>query len=182
MARVVAGMTISLDGYVNDRNGSVARLYPDFESFRSSEQLQALIRATGAVVMGRRAYEMGDDYTDYEFQAPIFVLTHQPPQQVAKGENDRLRFTFVTDGIERAIRQAKDVAGDKDVTVIGGANTVQQCLQAGLVDELHIDIRPILLGNGLRFFEHLDAERIVLERISVTETPTTTNLRFRVVR
>lgn len=181
MARVVAGMTMSLDGFINDRNGGVARLYPDFEAFRNSEQMQEQIRTTGAVVMGRRAYEMADDYTDYEFQAPIFVLTHQPPPRVANGENGRLRFTFVTEGIARAVRQAQGAAGDKDVTVIGGAMTVQQCLQAGLADELQIDIRPILLGSGLRLFDHLDAERIVLERTSVTETPTTTNLRFRVV-
>jgi dihydrofolate reductase len=133
--------------------------------------------------MGRRAYEMADgDFTDYEFQVPIFVLTHHAPERVARGENDRLTFTFVTDGIERAIEQAKAAAGDKDVAVIGGASTAQQCLNAGLVDEIEVAIRPVLLGAGLRLFEHLDAERIELERVGVTESPTTTDLRFRVVK
>ncbi len=156
MAKVLLGMTMSLDGFINDRNGGVDHLYPDLEALRKTEALQELIRTTGAVVMGRRAYDMAaGDFTDYEFQVPIFVLTHQAPERVAKGENERLTFTFVTDGIESAIRQAKVAAGDKDVSVIGGARTVQQCLQAGLGDELQIDIRPVLLGEGLRLFEHL---------------------------
>ncbi len=126
---------------------------------------------------------MGEgDFTGYGFQVPIFVLTHHPPEQAARGENDQLTFTFVTDGIESAIEQARAAAGDKDVTVIGSASTAQQCLNAGLVDELEVAIRPVFLGSGLRPFENLDAERIELERIGATESPTTTDLRFRIVR
>ena len=83
---------------------------------------------------------------------PIFVLTHTPPAQLPKPD-ERLTFTFVTDGIESAIRQALAAAGDKDVTVVGGPSTVQQCLQHGLVDVLQIGIMPVLLGDGLRLFE-----------------------------
>jgi dihydrofolate reductase len=80
MARVIVGMTMSLDGFVSDRNGDVGRLYPDMEAMRQTEQLQEAIRSTGAVVMGRRSYEMGNgDFTGYELQVPIFVLTHQAP-------------------------------------------------------------------------------------------------------
>ena len=183
MGNVLAGMVMSLDGFIQDSNGSVARLYPDFDALRQTDLLQEEIRRTGAVVMGRRAYDMAQgDFTGYEFQAPIFVLTHQALETVAKGENDRLRFTFVTDGIEHAITQARAGAGDKDVAVIGGAQTVQQCLQAGLVDELQIDLVPVLLGAGLRLFEQPGSDPIELERIEVIEYPWFTHLRFRVRR
>lgn len=183
MAKVLLGMTMSLDGFINDRHGSVERLYPDLAALRETAALQELIATTGAVFMGRRAYDMAaGDFTGYEFQTPIFILTHQTPQTVAKGENDRLYFHFVTDGIASAIQQAKAAAGSKDVVVVGGAMTAQQCLNAGLADELEVAIRPVLLGAGLRLFEHLDTQQIALERISVTDSPTATDLRFRVVK
>jgi dihydrofolate reductase len=183
MGKVIFGMTMSLDGFIGDRDGSVARLYPDFAEMRESELLQEAIRMTGAVVMGRHSYDMAQgDFTGYEFQAPIFVVTHEAPEKVAKGENDKLSFTFVTDGVESAIEQAKRAAGNKDVTVVGGANTGQQLLKAGLVDELHIDIMPVLLGEGLRLFEHLGVEPIELEKIEVTEGAVRTSLKFRVVK
>src|SRR5207249_3435023 len=85
--KVILGTTMSLDGFINDRNGSVQSLYPDLEELRKTEMLQESIRTTGAVVMGRHAYDMGEgDFTDYEYQVPIFVLTHHVPEKVAKGE------------------------------------------------------------------------------------------------
>ena len=183
MSKVILGTTMSLDGFINDRNGSGSRLYSDIEQFRESEVLQEQIRTTGAVVMGRRAYDMADgDFTGYEFQVPIFVVTHEAPEIVAKGENDKLSFTFVTGGVESAIEKAKAAAGGKDVTVIGSANIAQQCLKAKLVDELYIDLMPLLLGDGLRFFEHLGSEEIDLEKIDVTEGPIRTRLKFRLVK
>jgi dihydrofolate reductase len=183
MGKVIIGTTMSLDGFMNDRNGDVSLLYPDLEALRRTEMLQEEIQTTGAVVMGRRAYDMAEgDFTDYEFQVPIFVLTHHVPEKVAKGENERLTFTFVTDGIESAIEKAQAAAGDKHVMVIGGANTAQQCIQAGLVDQIQIGIVPILLGEGLRFFEHLGSEQIELERMRILESPTRTDLWFRVVK
>src|SRR3989440_6840574 len=120
MGKVIAGTTMSLDGFMNDRHGDVSRLYPDFEALRKTEMLQEEIRTTGAVVMGKRAYDMAEgDLTDYEYQVPIFVLTHSVPEQVVKGENDRLTVTFVTDGVESAIEQAQAAAGDKQVMVVG---------------------------------------------------------------
>src|SRR2546422_5136247 len=128
MGHVIIGATLSLDGFMNDRHGEVSRLYPDLAALRRTEMLQEEIRTTGAVVMGRHAYDMAEgDFTDYEYQVPIFVVTHEVPEKAAKGENERLTFTFVTDGIESAIEKAKAASlrsgGDKDVTVIGGANT-----------------------------------------------------------
>ncbi len=183
MGNVIVGATMSLDWFINDRNGDVSRLYPDLEALRSTEMLQEEIRTTGAVVMGRRAYGMAEgDLTDYEYQVPIFVLTHHIPEKVVKGENDRLTVTFVTDGIEHALEQAQAAAGDKQVMVVGGANTAQQCLRAGLVDEIHIGIVPVLFGEGLRFFEPLINEQMELERTRVFESSTRTDLWFRVVK
>jgi dihydrofolate reductase len=183
MGKVIIGATMSLDGFMNDRHGDVSRLYPDLEALRRTEMLQEEIRMTGAVVMGRRAYDMAEgDLTDYEYQVPIFVLTHHLPETVVKGENDQLTVTFVTDGVQSALEKAQAAAEDKHVMVVGGAKTAQQCLRAGLVDEIHMGIVPILLGEGLRFFEPLVNEQMELERTRVFESPTRTDLWFRVVK
>lgn len=110
---------------------------------------------------------------------PIFVLTHHAPR-VAPKQDEHLTFTFVTDGVESAIAHAKAAAGKKAVQVVGGASVVQQLLQASLVDELHVDVMPVLLGAGLRLFENTALERIQLEKIDVQETGPRTTLRFRV--
>jgi dihydrofolate reductase len=186
MGQVIAGMTMSLDGFVNDRSGSAEPLYPDFATLRNAPPLQESIQQTGAVVMGRNAFAMAHDpdwYAgNYEYQVPIFVVTHQKPLQHPK-ETNRLTFTFVTNGLASAIEQAKAAAGEKDVTVIGGASIIQQGLIAGLVDELDVDIMPVLLGGGLRLFENLGNNLFQLERISVMALPSgRTHLRYRVVR
>jgi dihydrofolate reductase len=186
MARVILGTTISLDGYINDRSGSVGALYPDLEALTDTQPFRESMQNTGAVVMGRNSFAMAEDpdsiADNYEYQVPIFVLTHEPPKKKPK-ENDRLTFTFVTAGIESAIAQAKAAAGDKEVTIIGAASTAQQCLRAGLADELHIDIMPVLLGGGLRLFEDTGMEPVQLERLQVLELPGgRTHLRFRFVR
>jgi dihydrofolate reductase len=185
MGKVIAGMTISLDGFINDHDGGVGKLYPDFKEWHNVPSFQEMIRSTGAVIMGRHVYDMADPFLwandDYEFQTPIFVLTHRPPAKYPKG-NDRLSFVFVTDGIESAISQAKKAAGDKDVQVIGG-NTIQQCLNAGLCNELQIDIISVLLGKGTSLFENIDTDKISLERIKVEETtPMRTSITFRVTK
>ena len=185
MAKVILGTTMSLDGFINDRNGSVAALYPDLEAWRETESGKESIQNTGAVVMGRNSYAMAEDPDwfagNYEYQVPIFVLTHAPPKKHPKETQD-LTFTFVTDGIESAIRQAKRAAGEKDVNIIGAPGTARQCLKAGLADELHVDIMPVLLGGGLRLFED-SMESIQLERINVMELPHgRTHLKFRVVK
>ena len=183
MGNVIVGATLSLDGFMSDRHGDVSRLYPDFEALHQTEMLQEEIRTTGAVVMGRHAYDMAQgDLTGYEYQVPIFVLTHRVPPTGPKGENERLTVTFVTGGIESALAKAKAAANDKQVTVIGGAQTAQQCLRAGLVDEIHIGIVPVFLSEGLRFFEPGSIEQMKLERIRVFESPKRTDLWFRVLK
>ena len=172
MGKVIAGMSMSLDGFINDKNGSVDKLYPDFDELHDVPSFQEMIKNTGAVIMGRNVYEMQDPFMwandGYEFQTPIFVLTHTPPAKYPRG-NDKLSFTFVTDGIESAISQAKKAAGNKDVQVIG-ANTIQQCLNAGLCDELQIDIIPVLLGGGLKLFENINFEQIKLEKTGLIDS------------
>jgi dihydrofolate reductase len=185
MGKIIAGMSMSLDGFVNDKNGSVEKLYPDFSEMHDVPSFQKMIENTGAVIMGRNVYEMADPFEwandEYEFQTPIFVLTHNPPTKYPPG-NGRLSFTFVTDGIESAISQAKKAAGVKDVQVIG-ANTIQQCLNSGLCDELQIDIIPVLLEKGLRLLENIDTDKIKLEKVKVEEmTSERTSITFRVIK
>ncbi len=186
MAKVTVGMTMSVDGYVTDRQGSLLPLYTDFASLLVSQPLQESIRDTGAVIMGRHAFDMAEDpdsyAVDYEYQVPIFVLTHRPPAKHPK-ESNQVTITFVQEGINQAIRLASLAAGEKDVTIIGGASTLQQCIQLGLADELHVDIMPILLGGGLRMFEYLDLDTIQLERISVVILPEgRTCMKFRFIK
>ncbi len=182
MAKVIGGMTLSVDGFASDRDGGLDRLYPDLEALHDTEVLKEEIRRTGAVVMGRRSYDMGDPelWADgYEYQVPIFVLTHHVPEVKPKG-NDALTFTFVTDGIESAIAQAKAAAGERDVMLIGGTIN-QQCINRKLCDELHIGIMPVMLGDGLRLFERLQApESIRLEKIRVFEAGPRTDIWFSV--
>jgi len=184
MSKVLAGMTISLDGFMADRNRNAGSLSPDFEELLEAPSFQQMIEDTGAVIMGRGTYDMADPFMwitdDYEFQVPLFIVTHNPPAEYPKG-NDKLSVTFVTDGIESAVTQAKQAAGDKMVQVIGGANIIQQCLNAGLCDELQIDIMPILLGDGLRLLENIDASKVNLEHLSVEQvTSQRTSLLYKV--
>ncbi len=109
---------------------------------------------------------------------PTFVVTHTLPQEwVYEGSP----FTFVTEDVQSAVEQAKAVAGEKDVAV-GAASIVQQCIRAGLLDEIHIDLVPVLLGNGVRLFDPLGTGPIELESTRVVEAPGVTHLTFRVVK
>lgn len=184
MAKVVFVMTMSLDGFVNDANGSGALLSPNLGELNQTDMMQEAIRKTGAVVMGRKTFEMASDpdlYADtYEFQVPIFVITTHPPERKPK-ENDRLRFTFVTT-VEAAVQQAKQAAGELDVVVVGGPNVGQQLLKAGLVDELQIGIIPVLLSGGRQLFEHLEGMQIILNKTRLVETGQRTDIYFTVLK
>jgi len=179
---LIAGLTLSLDGYYEDANGSAGALYTDLEALQDSAYMKALRAETGAVLMGRRTYDMAEDpdgYADgYEFQVPLFVLTHQALEREPK-RNENLYVTFVTDGLESAVAQATAAAGDRAVTVVGGADLNRQLLAAGLVDELRIDVMPVLLGSGRRLFDDVAGTR--LEKLGVEEAGGRTSLSFRVV-
>jgi dihydrofolate reductase len=146
----------------------------------------------GAVLMGRRMFSGGEGAweadpvadgwwgDDPPFRVPVFVLTHHPRETVTK--QGGTSFTFVTDGIESALEQARAAAGDGKVAVAGGASVAQQYLRAGLLDEIQIHVVPLLLGGGVRLFGDLGAERPTLELKRVIDSPTVTHLRYQVVR
>lgn len=142
-----------------------------------------MMARTGAVIFGRHTFDLADadSYAaDYEFQVPIFVMTHHPPEKHPK-ENDQLTFTFVTDGVENAVQQAKEAAGEKDVLILG-ADVFRQALKAGLVEELQMAIAPIILGKGLRLFEQLEELEIDLEKIRTIETDKQVEIWYKVIR
>jgi dihydrofolate reductase len=180
MQKVILGMTMSVDGFIADRSGDLSLLYPDMDALRASPMLKETIRTTGAVVMGRGAYDIAQgDLTGYEFQTPIFVLTHHPPDQRPEGENDDLKVIFIEDKIESVIEQAKTAAGGRNVTIIGGADVARQALESGRVDELEVGIAPLLLGEGRRWFDQTRLAEKGLENIGITDVAGVTFLRFR---
>jgi dihydrofolate reductase len=202
---VTADMAISLDGYVagtdvrvdNPAGDGAEPLFEwihDLASWRErqgmtggrenrdSELMREWFDATGAVVMGRMMYDTGEEFwgDNPPFRTPVFVLTHRPrPTLVKKGGTT---FTFVTDGIHSALDRARAAAGDRNVDIAGGADTVRQCLREGLIDELQLHVVPVLLGDGLRLFEDLGAVRRDLRSIRVVDTPLATHLKYRVLR
>jgi dihydrofolate reductase len=202
---VTADMAISLDGYVAGTDVRVENpggygAEPLFEWIhdlasrrerqgmtggrenRDSELMREWFDATGAVVMGRMMYDTGEEFwgADPPFRTPVFVLTHRPrPTLVKEGGTT---FTFVTDGIHSALARARAAAGDRNVDIAGGADTVRQCLREGFIDELQLHVVPVLLGDGLRLFEDLGAVRRDLRPIRVVDTPLATHLKYRVVR
>jgi dihydrofolate reductase len=165
------------------------------EDNADSEILEEALLFPGAHVMGRGMFgggpgpwgdaAWGDEPwegwwgDEPPFHKPVFVLTHHAREPLTKGETT---FTFVTDGIESALEQARAAAGGKDVALGGGANVAQQYLAAGLLDELQIHIAPVLLGQGVRLFDNGGPEQIELESTRVIESPAVTHLRYRVVK
>ena len=111
------------------------------------------------------------------FHHPVFVVTHHPREPLVK---QGTTFTFVTDGVESAMAQARGEAGDKDVTIGGGARVAQQCIAAGLVDQMDLHLVPLFLGDGARLFDDLGTELPELEQVRVVEAPGVTHIRYRV--
>jgi dihydrofolate reductase len=156
-----------------------------------SERMARQIARQGAVVMGRRMFSSGEGPwendpksrgwwgDDPPFHVPVFVLTHHPrePLEMEGGTT----FTFVTDGVESAVAQAREAAGDKDVAVVGGASAIQQALAAGVVDELELHVVPLFLGGGTRLFEGALGD-VALEQVEVVSSPVVTHLNYRVRR
>jgi dihydrofolate reductase len=163
----------------------------DGESGPDDELLAESVAATGAVVMGRQMFSGGEGPWEDDanangwwgdeppFHKPVFVLTHHAREPlVLKGTT----FTFVTDGLDSAIDDARAAAAEQDVLVAGGADTIDQAIRAGLVDELQLHLAPVLLGAGARLFDGVAPELPRFEIIQVIESPLVTHLRYRVVR
>jgi len=203
MPKVTLDMSMSLDGFITGPDAGVEqplgiggeRLHEwvyglsswrerhglaGGEADRDAELLDEAFTSVGATVMGREMFDVGEGPWGDEppFHVPVFVLTHRPREPLIK--DGGTMFTFVTDGVKSALEQARAAAGDRNVSVAGGADTVQQFLRAGLLDELQIHVVPVLLGAGTWLFDGL--ERTELEQERVIASADVTHLRFRVVR
>ena len=196
MTRVVADITMSLDGYVTGPDpdqehglgvGGVAlHRWAFSDDPIDAEQLRAGTERSGAVVMGRRLFDIvagprgWDDDVGYGAREvgspPFFVVTHSPPEHPRLG----LDFTFVVDGVAAAIDRARAVAGDHDVVIMGGADVIAQALDAGLVDELHLHLAPMVLGAGTPLFRNVD--RTEMRQTDVQVSPFATHLTFEIDR
>src|SRR6188768_4139311 len=192
MSKVIALMSMSLDGFVADANDGVAEVFDwyfsgdvevpvgggDPMTFRvsppSAGHLHGLISELGAMLTGRRTFEVARGWGGNHGFGPAYVLTHRIPDGWPRpGSNVR----FVTEGIASAVRQAKAAAAGKSVGV-HGADTIRQCLNAGLLDEIHVDIAAVLLGSGIRLFDHLADTPIVLGNPTVIPGNGVTHLRY----
>ena len=204
MGKVVFDISVSLDGFVAGPDDGPElglgvggeRLHEwvvELKSWRephgyeggevnaSAEVIEEALGSAGAVVVGKRMYDNAHGWGDIPpFHKPVFVLTHTAQEPLAK--EGGTTFTFVTEGIEIAIDQAKAAAGDGNVSIGGGASTAQQALKAGLVDEVQLTFAPILLGGGVRLFEGLGPDDVELEVTRVVEGPKATHVRYRVVK
>jgi dihydrofolate reductase len=184
---VFAHVTVSVDGYMAGPDVSVAEpmgrggarlhewIFDDNDVDKTV--IQDTFAAIGAVVLGRRTFDVGlGDWGDTPFPAPSFVLTHRAePDRPMKSAS----FSFVTDGIGNALTRARAAAGEKDVVVMGG-ETIQQCLREKLIDELHLQLAPVVLGGGLRMFD--DVGHFELKQTAVLVSPQVTHLRYEVLR
>lgn len=193
MGKVFLNMSMSLDGISAGPNPTAAepigeegeRLHAWMgvaeagASEADARVVGDLIARTGAVVLGKRLFDVGvEAWADTPFPAPCFVLTHEAREDLVMSSGT---FSFVTDGIEPALRRAKVAAGERDVLLNGGADMARQYVRAGLVDEIEIHLVPVLLGVGTRLFDELGVGPVELERIGVVDSPRATHLRYRVV-
>ena len=193
MSASVLYMSMSLDGYIagpNDEPGNpggdgFGRLHDWYgdsqpsgaEPSKASAEFLDEMNATGAVLAGRRTVEQVDHYNGHHHGVPIFVPSHRPP---GPSVANYPLVTYVSDGIESAMAQAKAAAGDRNV-VVHGAYTAQRALEAGVLDELQIHQIPLLLGQGLRMFDVLPSP-VELDIVQVIDTPEATHIRYRVRR
>jgi dihydrofolate reductase len=196
MGTVIASFSMSLDGFIADQADGVGPLFDWYENGEidvawpgnsmvshttpaSAGYLHEMIAEAGALVVGRRIFDVTSGWDGHHpCGVPVFVVSHSVPDGWPR---DDAPFTFVHDGVESAVAQAQQVAGDKTVGV-AGPNVAQQCLEAGLLDEAWIELVPVLLGRGIRFFDDVKGTPIMLENPTVIEGDRVTHLRYRVSR
>ncbi len=195
MGKVIADFTMSLDGFIAGPDDDVRALFgwyfsgdtevavpggPVLKLRRASaEVFQEGVNRLGALVTGRRDFDASNAWGGQSpVGAPIFIVTHNAPSAWA---GTAAPFTFVTGGVADALAQARQVAGDRDIG-IGGSTIVQQCLQAGYLDEIQVHLAPVLLGAGIRLFDHLGVEPQRLDILRVVPAPDVTHLLYRVLK
>jgi dihydrofolate reductase len=152
--------------------------YEGGESTADDEVLEEAFAGVRAVVIGRRMFAAGEGPwgADPPFRVPVFVVQHRQREALVKGETT---FVFVG-GVERAVEEAREAAGDGDVSIGGGANVIQQALRAGLLDELQVHVVPVLLGGGVRLFEGLDPADVTIEPLRLLASRDVTHMKLRV--
>ena len=150
------------------------------EEGRENDIVRETHERTGASVMGKRMFDLGEQAWPDEapFHTPVFVVTHErrDPWERPGGTT----FHFVNDGIEPALEQAREAAGDRDVRIAGGGATILEHVNAGLIDEFTIALSPVLLGSGVRLFEGVDASRVALQPVRAEQTKRVTHLTYAV--
>jgi len=172
---VIVDLSVSLDGFIAGPDDG-----PEFPLGRGGEGIFAWMNASeansGAIISGRRTFDIANGWKDgHPIDAPIFVVTHDPP---TTGEWSP-RVSFVTDGVEHALELAQEAAGDRTIG-ISGASVAQQLLRLGKLDEIQVSVTPLLLGGGVRLFGGFDGP-IELEQTRVIESEGVTHLRYRVL-
>jgi dihydrofolate reductase len=204
MGKVTTGFSMSLDGFIAGPNDSPEnslgdggeRLFKWYFSgddnvevpsgnrlFKMSKEgadmIQEASQSAGVLVTARRTFDIAHAWGGkHPMDVPVVVVTHRVPQEWVKPGSP---FTFVTDGVERAIEKARQIAGDKAV-VIGAPSIVKQCLQAGLLDEIHIDLVPVLLFDGIPLFDHLGIAPLDLETMEVNATSGAIHITYRIIK
>jgi len=190
MSKTIVDLSMSLDGFT--AGPSISSESPMGEGGEKLHEwlfsgktdidkkiLEELVETSGVVILGRRTYDVGigDPWGGASpFNVPAFVVSGSRPEKMVKG------FSFINDGIESALNQAKSIAGNKNVWIMGGANLAGQYIKAKLIDELHIHLVPILLGGGSRLFECTGPSIIELEKIKSIESTGATHIQFRMIK
>lgn len=205
MSKIIFDSAISLDGFFAGDNrspqnpmGGVSGLihswmfhqkaFWEYLGFEGGQEdgpdgklIRETIERTGAFIMGKRMFEEGEvSWPNDLYKADVYVLTHE--QRAPWVQEGSTRFYFINDGIESALAKAKQSAKGKDIRILGGANTIQQFLNAGLVDECFIHIAPVFLGSGIRLFENIDKDKYDLQILEVIPSDQTTHLRYKLTK
>ena len=181
MGKVLWHTMMSLDGFIAGANDDMSWVFT--VEGGSGETADEVVRSTGALLVGRRTQDVEDrlqpGFYGGAFRGPFFVLRHDPPAEppVVKGVSGR----FLDVGIDEAVRIAKQAAGEDDVVVLG-ANVAQQCLEAGLLDEIIVHVAPVLVGDGVRLFERVGGRPVRLEPLSSVAEGEMTVLRYAVAQ
>ena len=196
MSKVIAGFSMSLDGFVADPDDGVEHVFkwysaggtdaevmsgdhPAGMTREAAELIEEAGRGAGVLVTARRTFDIAHAWGGkHPMDVPMVVVTHRVPQEWVNREGSP--FTFVTEGVPKAIDVAREIAGDKDV-VVGAPSVTQQCLQLGLLDAIHVDLAPVVLGRGIRLFDHLTkpVELLVTE---ASGNPHVTHITYRVIK
>ncbi|MFA1819297.1 dihydrofolate reductase family protein [Virgibacillus oceani] len=201
MGKVILDISMSLDGFITGPNdnrkqplgeggmaiqnwlfsGDQPSRYNDFFRLSSTnrELFDSTIPNTGAMIVGRRTFDIVNGWEGNHpiKDVPVFVVTHEPPESYIEGNT---KFVFVTGGIENAVKQAKEAANGKNVS-IGTASIAQQCIKVGVLEEMHLHVAPTLIGKGIRLFDHIGTEQIKLESQQVTDGTDVTHLKYRLL-